>query len=181
MKKLLIILSCITLFLLLFFADNIYGYYRFKQFCKNEGGLRVYGKLEKNVGWMAEDKYSARSAAQLKYVDFVRYPDKRKKDTFYDMQYLGGHPGDNDSYLINQADIDKPIKYKWKFTSGRLDDEIRLTRQMDEVFDIDGNLLISYKKYSYSIFDIGRTLLHSPSGIGCYNLSESIKLIKNLF
>ena len=36
----------------LYFASNIYGYYRFKSICAKEGGLKVYQPLQKGVGWL---------------------------------------------------------------------------------------------------------------------------------
>ena len=168
----------ILVLLLVYFSENIYGYYRFKQYCWNEGGLRVYQKLEKNVGWLANNKRTAMVAAQLDYIPFVRYPVKKENNRFYDIRYIGGHPGKKASYLEVESNMEIPVKYKWVFTSGRLDNELRLTRQMDEIIDIkNGKPLIVFKKFSYSKFDRKNTLLAAPSGSSCYSLSDGKKLI----
>lgn len=97
MKKFLIIISIIFLSIFAFFFSNIKGYYRFKQYCEAEGGLRVYEPLEKNVGWLADDFENARLVALLDRGDFVRYTDKNGRE-IYDMRYLGGNPVSDSSY-----------------------------------------------------------------------------------
>lgn len=180
--KLTVFILAIPLLVAVYFFENIKGYYRFKWYCENEGGLKVYEKLEKNKGWMADDKLSARSAAQLKYVDFVRFPDKKNKNKFYDMRYNGGHPGRNDSYKISEYEENKTETYYWKFSSGRLPDELRLTKQTYKVMGANReNVLIVFNRFGYSKFDRNKTLLAAPSGVGCYDLSEGKKLINENF
>ena len=49
------IMIAFVLFIGLYFFDNIKGYYHFTQYCKNEGGLKIYEKLEKGLGMMDDD------------------------------------------------------------------------------------------------------------------------------
>ena len=95
--KTIIALISIPIFILLFFAPNIYGYFRFKSYCSSEGGLRVYEQLEKNVGWLAKDEYDARAVSQLKDIGFVRYIDKNDGNE-YDLRYTGNNPQRDSSF-----------------------------------------------------------------------------------
>lgn len=70
--KFIIIVSIIPLLIGLYFFDNIKGYYRFKQYCEKEGGLKVYEAIKKGVGLLAKDKDEAHSAALLENIGFVR-------------------------------------------------------------------------------------------------------------
>src|SRR5437868_10592772 len=79
MKKFLIFISIIFLSIFAFFFSNIKGYYRFKQYCEAEGGLRVYEPLERNVGWAAKDKEHAAFTSVLDSVGFVRYIENDKE------------------------------------------------------------------------------------------------------
>ena len=55
-----------------YFGDNIRGYYRFKELCETEGGLKVFRPLLKNVGWQASSYEDARSAAHFTQIAFAR-------------------------------------------------------------------------------------------------------------
>ena len=164
----------------LYFFDNIKGYYRFKHYCETEGGLTVYKKLEKNMGWMADGYHNARTVANLDHVDFVRYLDKDGE--FYDLRYKGGHVGKKNSYDSVKSDLTKKVKYKWKFSNGVISDELRLGYQYYEIFDVyHENLVIIFKSFGYSIFEKNNTLFAAPPGVGCYRLSEGKDLIENHF
>ncbi|WP_129213137.1 hypothetical protein [Crenobacter cavernae] len=154
-------------FVVLFFADNIWGYYCFKAICKKEGGLRVYEKLEREVGWLAKDYGYARSAAVLKGVGFVRYKDSND-DHLYDIRYRGGHPGDDSSFDRQRADLLRPVVYGWKAVNERILGELRLSRTGYEIINLRTNqLAVRIYQFSYSKFNRKRTILAAPSGEAC--------------
>ncbi len=165
--KFIAIVSIIPLLVGLYFFDNIKGYYRFKQYCEKEGGLRVYEPLEKNVGWWADDYDSAHMAAQLKYVAFVRYIDK-KDGNEYDLQYVGRDPQRDSSFKQLPADQSKKIKYFWKNINEKIDGEIRLMRYGEKVLNIDNKVLVSYNMLGYEKFNRSHTLLDAPSEVYCF-------------
>lgn len=134
------------------FFDNIKGYYRFKQYCAKEGGLRVYEPLEKNVGWSADDKYDARVPALLNGVDFVRYTD-RKDGATYDLRYLGGNPQDDESFKVTPSNNSVPIIYVWKELHFDVKNEWRLHESGYKVANLDDNKIsVRYLMFSYIYF-----------------------------
>ncbi len=111
MERFLIIISVIFLSIFAFFFSNVKGYYRFKQYCEAQGGLRIYEPLERDVGWLAEDNYDAKYLAKLDGVGFVRYKDDNGDDQ--DIKYL--RDGHNDaSYTVNASDSSYPTNYIWR-------------------------------------------------------------------
>lgn len=179
MRKPLTIVAIIFIGVGFFFASNIYGYFRFKSYCSNEGGLRVYEPLEKNVGWFAKDKYDAMQAAgYLKYVGFVRYKDEEDGNT-YDLRYLGGDAQYDWAFEKKPSDESKPLVYKWHFVSYQsIDNEIRLNRFGYEVYDLKENKLSArYYMYEYSKLEPSHTIFSAPSSITC--LQENGEKVNN--
>ena len=151
--KTIIALISIPIFILLFFAPNIYGYFRFKSYCSSEGGLRVYEQLEKNVGWLAKDEYDARAVSQLKDIGFVRYIDKNDGNE-YDLRYTGNNPQRDSSFEKKLADSSKSVEYIWNNIGDFLKDELRLKKSGYEILDIkDKRVLAGYYSFYYSKFD----------------------------
>jgi hypothetical protein len=168
-SKSVIVLISIPILILLFFSSNIYGYFRFKHYCSTEGGLRVYEKLERNVGWFAKDKYDAQVAAQLSGVGFVRYRDQ-KNGNFYDLIYKGGNPTKDSSFEKKLADHSLAVVYEWRHISEFVAGEIRLGKFGYEIFNLkDNHLMARFYSLSYSKLDRPRTLFDIPSGISCFN------------
>ncbi|MFT7224169.1 MAG: hypothetical protein ACI82Z_001722 [Cellvibrionaceae bacterium] len=187
-KALIIPLALVILIpasILLYFAENIKGYYRFKWYCENEGGLKIYEKLEKNVGWMAEDKLDAMAASHLKYVKFVRYPEKKEQGKLYDLVYQGGNPSSFKSHEITPANFTETIKYKWVVINSKIENELRLEKYGYEIFYFENsNYIAKYYSFGYSIFNRKKTFLSAPSGSGCFNepgmwKKEINKIFKN--
>jgi hypothetical protein len=184
-KALIIPLALVILIpasILLYFAENIKGYYRFKWYCENEGGLKVYEKLEKNVGWMAEDKFSAMAASHLKSVKLVRYPEKKEKGKLYDLFYKGGNPSSFKSHEITPANLYLQPKYRWQSKIGRIPGELRLTELKYEISNLKNNqTLIIFKRFSYSLFEQSKTLLAAPSGESCHSIGKIFKYRNLIF
>ncbi len=161
-------LISVSVVLLLFFASNIYGYFRFKSYCSSEGGLHVYEKLEKNVGWLAKDKYEARDASLIKNVAFVRYADRRSGN-LYDLNYLGGNPTLNDSYSVIASNLSTSVKYEWKNNSEFVDNNKRLKKFSYEVINLTNQKVVAeYDIFYYSSFG---GALGGPDWKGCTNRS----------
>lgn len=157
MKKFSIIIGVVFPSVFAFFFSNIKGYYRFKQYCEAEGGLRVYEPLERNVGWLADDYNDAHVAAQLKYTGFVRYTDKEDGKA-YDLKYLDGDPQHEKSV------------YKFKFLNEEVFNESRLGKYGYEIHDLrNGEISVQYYMFGYSKFNRNNTLLGSPSGSSCFD------------
>jgi hypothetical protein len=167
-KKMLII-AAIPLLIMIYFFDNIKGQYRFMQYCKSEGGLRVYEYLEKGAGWLAKDEAYARAAALIDGVGFVRFFDK-KENGYFDIRYTGGNPQREESFDKKPSDTSKKTRYLWRIDVGQLSGELRLSRTNYEVFDVSGNdLMVGYYGFAYSQFDQNKSFLGAPSGVSCFH------------
>lgn len=170
MRKALIVITVIFLSIGLIFASNIYGYFRFKSYCSNEGGLHIYEQLEKNVGWWAKDYDAAHVAAQLRHVAFVRYKDVRSGNS-YDLRYLGGNPQHENSFEVLPSDESKPITYKWNYNphidmlSGS-----NVTLSKYEVLNFkDDRVLVSFNMFGFSWFNSDKTPLVTNIYASCFN------------
>lgn len=152
---------------LAWFAPNIHGYYRFQEICEKEGGLRIYGKLRKGEGWLA-DKYGRYDPASFEGVPFVRKPDSQGR--VVDYKFKGGRPGDDRSYEATPADPSIAVAYQIKTVVRQpVPGELRLDRSGYEVSDVStGQLLVRWYQFSYSRFDQNRTVLAAPSGVYCH-------------
>ncbi len=167
------ILLAIFLLIVWFFFDNIKGYYTFKEYCEKEGGLTVYEPLEKNVGWLAEDKDAAETALLLGNIDFVRYTDKDTEIT-YDMKYLGGDTEKESSFLVSVSDMEKPVIYHWNYVGREVPDELRLYISGYEIKNIKTQRSnVRYHIISYSRFDRAKTILDAPSTVRCFDIPFS--------
>lgn len=150
------------------FGDNLQGYNRYQDYCKKEGGLRVFQELERDVGWFASDVHEARTAAALSHVRFVRYREQQTSEE-YDLRYIGGPLGLSSSYRAEKADISAEPIYVFRSVSEFIPQERRLRRWGNEVVDIRSNRVVaSYFSFTYSKFDPNRTLLGAPSNDSCF-------------
>jgi hypothetical protein len=150
-----------------YFAENIRGYYRFKELCETEGGLRVLHPLQKGVGWRVSSHGGGLEAASFRDVAFVRMPNAQGQ--LMDFRYRGGRSWDERSYEATPIDEAKPVIYEIKWTDERLPGERRTSRSGWEMREIaTGRLMARWYQIGYSTFDQDRTLLAAPSGQACH-------------
>lgn len=182
-----VIVSIIPLLIALYFFDNIRGYYRFKQYCEKEGGLKIYQALEKNVGWIAKDYFYARTVASIEHINFVRY--QENGDSF-DLKYKGTNREVDSSYLKVPASEKTPVIYRWERINHMVPNELRLARSGYEIFNMNTNKLMArYYYFSYSRFDRSKTIFDAPSAVRCFNdrgenfdgIDQAFKELKNVF
>jgi hypothetical protein len=146
----------------LYFADNIRGYYRFKELCETDGGLMVLHPMKKHVGWRG--RKGDYSFASFKDVAFVRYVDGAE----YDVRYRSGLISNDLSYDVSPASEAEPVLYEIRWISERLPNEIRTSRSGFEIREIaTGRLMVRWYQIGYSTFNQDRTLLAAPSGQTC--------------
>lgn len=163
--KVALVVLAVPLAVLAYFAPNIHGYYRFKQVCEAEGGLRIHHKLQKGVPWQT-NSYGRYSVASHGVVPFVRVI---RDGQLLDMRYRAGPTGDDRSYDVVPADLSVSPTYELKLVSERLPDELRLGRFGYEVREIaTGRLMVRWYQLGYGLFEQDRTLLAAPSDISCH-------------
>jgi len=169
LKKLLFWMFGIALAIILFFSDNIWGFYRFKSICAEQGGLRVAEPLERNVGWMVK-------AGHVTYVEFpvgipsvafVRYRNERD-GILYDVYKTQREKISEVGYEQRLADVRNPVIYEYRWSRHALRNEIRMSSVLREVIDLrSGKVVSTYRTFSYSEFEPSRTPLAAPSGVTC--------------
>ena len=179
-KKKLIIFSTLgmafvvipVVMLVIYFSDNIQGYFKFKHLCETEGGLTVYEKLEPHVGWETDQRRIAYIPAEFEEVDFVRFPDDKDKLKLLDLKYKSGSRNYRKSYEIINADISSKTKYKFFYSSKMIDDKLLVSKTILKVIDIERKFThINFVSFGYSMFDRNKTLLGAPSGTVCHQVS----------
>ncbi len=159
----------VILLLGLYFADNIKGYYRFKKLCEQEGGLRLYQPLERDVGWLS-DGDSITEAASMTYLEAVAFMRYRNKEDgqWYDVYRVKRLKVSDLGYAQRPADLSKPVVYQRKWSTKEIPNEIRMGITKEEFFDLRTKKLVaSYTLLGYSQFDQDKTILAAPSGIAC--------------
>lgn len=153
----------------LYFFDNIRGYFRFKEICANDAGLRVYQPLERNVGWTIGAGGIANTAFIVQFVDvaFVRY--KNEGDgNLYDVYKKARLKTDDLGYAQQASDASKSAIYQYSVETIDLPNETRTGAQHFYVVDLrTKKQAIRYSRFSYSKFNPGNTILGAGSGEFC--------------
>jgi hypothetical protein len=159
----------LVLAIALFFASNIRGYYRFKEICARDAGVRVYQPLERNVGWTVGGGRMLDTALPVRYpeVAFVRYRNE-KDGNWFDVYRVPKLKVGDDGFAQQPADLSKPVIYEYRWHHEVLNDELRMSATLYEVIDLrTSKNAATYTTFGYSKFDRDKTLLAAPSGVGC--------------
>ncbi len=165
LTKVALVALAVPVGILAYFTPNIRGYYRFKEICEAEGGLRVHQKLKKNVGWMVAAGSSPTWPLHFEHVAFTRSTNSFGKLTDY--RYTGGY-GPKWSHSETPADLTVPLVYEVVWINDLVPGELQLQRIGYEIRDIATKaILVRWLQFNYSRFDRNRTILNAPSGIVC--------------
>ncbi|WP_293934137.1 hypothetical protein [Iodobacter sp.] len=183
MRGFLIKLCLIFGVMIIWFWPNIQGHYRFKQYCSREGGIRIYGEILPDQGWLAAgnspDDYKLPFA--FKRVAFVRYKDK--SGIWFDV-YAKFNPWPKDlDYILEPVDKSKSVMYMIKNEFIRnMPNELRLGKDRYEIYVITENKVIaSTTNFQYEQFERGKTFLGAPSGVVCEEIHVLDEFIKTIF
>ena len=149
------------------FAGNIRAYFRFKELCGIEGGLKVVVPLRKNVGWLARLNDGGLMVASFKEVAFVRIPDANGR--FFDYRYRSGRIEEESSYGKVPAIESNSAMYEVRWVDEPLLNEIRTNRSGYEVREISTkHLAARWYQIGFRTFNQLETLFEAPSGQACY-------------
>lgn len=187
--KVIAYISIVPLLTVLYFIDNIRGYYRFKELCQQEKPLVINSKLEKDVGWqidlkkMVTSDYAAQIAG-LPHIKFVRFRNWKDHE-LYDVYYVGTTPRVADGgrtlsrmnrqevFNVQPANLENQVIYQWGDFNETLSAEVRMSRGGYRFTDLRTNkIVLSFTELGYSTFDRGRTLFDAPSGNLCGNAGK---------
>lgn len=168
-KQVWVWLLMIPLGLVIYHQDAIRGQWKFERLCKEDGGARFYGKIEKGQGWVTEnpDEFEYQIPFGFGDVAFVRYTNK--KGERFDVTKIRETREKREEYIFSPVDESKPVRYKLAHESPkRMSDDKRFSRSYVAVIDLaDGRTLGSYTTYSYRWTDPSRVILNAPTGVSC--------------
>ncbi len=169
MSRFFLLLVLPVLAIALFFFSNIRGYYRFKEICARDGGVRVYQPLERNVGWTVGGGRMQDTGMPVVFpeVAFVRYRNE-KDGQWYDVYRVPKLKVGDDGFAQQTADLSKPVVYAYGWHQEDLKDELRMSTAVYEVIDLrTSKIAATYTTFGYSKFEPSNTLLAAPSGEEC--------------
>ena len=163
--------------LLVYHFDVITGSWKFNRLCKNEGGPRFYGPVEKNVGWEVADNdtYSYQGPFSFGDVAFVRYQDKRGVRSDVRMEgYKQTSPNYREpNYVFSPVDESLTARYRFKSPVSRMPNDDRFGISKYEVTEIEtGKMLASYTRFGFSWTQSERVILGAPTGKSCPDGSD---------
>ncbi|KQV96606.1 MULTISPECIES: hypothetical protein [unclassified Roseateles] len=153
----------------LLFADNLWGYYRFKTVCAAQGGMHGNQLLERDAGWMVREGHvaSVRYPLSFEAVKFVRYRNEQDGLT-YDVYRQEKHTVTDPGYVETAANLNEPVFYEHRFRLEDVPNELRLRSSSHEVIDLrTSEVIASYRTFLFSQFEQSRTLLAAPSLVHC--------------
>jgi len=168
-KQVWVWLLMIPLGLIIYHQDAIRGQWKFERLCKEDGGARFYGRIEKGQGWVTEnpDEYEYQVPFAFGDVAFVRYTNK--KGERFDVTKTRETREKREEYIFSPVDESKAVRYKLVDTfSQTMPDDKRFSRSFMAVIDLaDGRTLATYTRYSYQWTPPNRVILNAPTSVSC--------------
>ena len=168
MRKFWLMSGTLVLGAVVYNLDAITGQWKFERMCKEEGGPRFFGVVEKDVGWEvdADGAYSYQRPFELGHVAFVRFRDKQGE--LADVKagkYIGPNQRD---YSFSRADETQPVKYRLVYSRNVFADDQRFSRTDTQVIDVKSNkLLARHTTIGYQWAKSERVILSAPTGQTC--------------
>ena len=182
MKNRTYIIFFVAAFLLIFIwwlSDIPIGYYKFQQACKNEGGLRVYAKVEPNVGWWAKSQSNAEGiVVHYPNVSFARF--QTKDGGWKDVRYKGGI-GSFSKFDVIPADETKKPRYRESIEVKAVADATRLRKEVLTIFDSFSNsVAFQSTRFIFTWTNPENTLLGQSDTAVCPSHEDEYSAIKSL-
>ena len=135
------------------FFNNIKGYFKFVDLCKNEGGLIVFEKLEKDVGWRADNYFDGMFVAPIDGVGFVRFPYIKDDNNEYDLYYIGGDRLSQSSYKKEKSFFSGEPMYEVVSNANIVVSWARIKKVSFEFLKVDSRFVLAvYYDFEYDLF-----------------------------
>lgn len=143
----------IALLIGIYFSDNIRGYYRFKNICQKDAGLRVYEPLQKGEGWQTSRKSDA--GYLLHYYDgisFVRFLDEKNSPQNL-IRTANKNSSSDDGFRLQSIVANKSPRYEYHTEAAALPEEIRINRYISTITNLNsGKFSVIYQDFTYRLF-----------------------------
>lgn len=169
----------IALVIGLYFSDNIRGYYRFKEICAKDAGLRVYEPLQKNEGWQTSapnaDSHAGYLLSYYPGISYVRYLDDG--GVLRDLKRTDEKKARWDSGFRPQPiDESSQPQYAYDEEFKEVAGEVRMNKRTSKVTNIQsGKIVVTYQDFTYRLFnpDWGSSGGSACSGLNRDDLSKA--------
>ena len=163
------VLVLLILGVLWYNRDSATGQRKFEALCKEEGGYRVYERLEKNVGWIVDEPIAGQSSDRYRrpfsfgHVAFVRVPDKQGK--WFDAVRDPDRPG---KFILAPADETRPVRYHYRSVRRVFPDDERFQRNQELITDLaSGKRAASFTFFYFEWTKPENVILHAPTSQSC--------------
>lgn len=156
----------ILLIFIWWISDIPIGYYQFRRMCEKEGGLKVYEKLDKDVGWSVEYDVQAELPASFNHIAFVRAADFNT-GKLLDIRYLGGKESFS-RYEKRPADMSKSVKYQINEKVVHVPNSIRLIRYDKNIIDLTKKKIVAqFTEFNFGWSNPDNTLFGQSGSAIC--------------
>ena len=148
-KQVWVWLLLIPLGLVIYHQDAIRGQWKFERLCKEDGGARFYGMIEKGKGWTVDgrDQWSYQGPFVFGDIDFVRYTNQQGEE-FDVTKKKGVWPPE---YVFSPVDQNRAVRYRYSDTTMKFHDDNRFSKHSQMVSDYQtGAILADYKGTSHN-------------------------------
>ncbi len=173
MRKLMIFIGTVGLAIALYNVDSFHGQWKFNQLCEEEGGPRMYAKIERNAGWLVEDKNELAYEGPFHFGDvaFVRWQNKKGErfDVYVDWDLKKKPYPRKSEYIFLPVDETRTVRYKYQYTSTQIPTDERFSKTVLEIIDLNTNRVVaSYTEFGYQWTKPERVILSAPTGVRCW-------------
>lgn len=137
----------------LYFSSNIRGYYRFKEICSIDAGLRVYVPLRRDVGWNASELDAPILLYFYEEIHFVRH--STDGHTFKDLVRTSDRSSTSDNgFRAIPLDSSKQPTYNYQTVLENVANETRMYKRGAIVTEVaTGKVVATFQDYVYRIFE----------------------------
>jgi hypothetical protein len=182
MKKLLIIVAVLIVGVFVYNFDAVLGQRKFERLCKEEGGSRIYAKVEKDAGWYVEqsDLVGYEDAFNFGPVKFVRFRDKFG-DTF-DVYHAPGPNQWTKGYRRAPVDPAESVRYQLTIEQAHVPNDQRMSRTQFVIKEIEsGNVVATNTRFSYEWANPDRMIFSFPTSQSCDGNENYLSFTRSIF
>jgi hypothetical protein len=151
-------------------VDAFTGQWKFKRMCKEEGGPRFFGVVEKDVGWEVglNDERDYEIPFNFGHVAFVRFR-KAQTDSLFDVHIKSRSSAPSVGYDIGPADLRRQVRYRLSVEQGKVPGDERMSRRRFSIAEADtGKTVATHTSFSYQWTLPERVLLHASTSTTCH-------------
>lgn len=159
-------------------SDVFIGYLKFKELCRLDGGLKIYGKVEIGTGWLTDNEWVARDVvASYSTVPFARF--RLDNGVSRDVVYIGGPPWKDGSYKIDSVG-GEVARYKLERKSETVSRKYRIRKNSLTLMDLESDaVMLSSTRFILTLTNPKNTLFGMSDMVECQSHLDEMAQIRN--